>query len=1852
MAKPCRYQLPGTDTWMSESEFKKALNDGLIDQYVNDGVISIPNLKPKAATTPTAPVATEPAVETPAAPVAEVKEVKIPKNKKERIDAALKGTMVYHRVGDTIYESTPEQYNAALKEISETGSISNASNIGKKISKNQAPDPVLHGYAPNLEKISQEDAQYELGLRTKAETTAQPVAETKTESNEEKISRGADMLDKMSEEEMDNFIDDWFNDRIPREELPGGSDAIKLLEARKVAPKPMSKPKRLTIDNAFELSNEHGFIINIDGELYGLSKVEDPDATSDAEDKYGDPKEYVWVYSKIAEGIDGKTTETYTNDINEVIKDIKSSKVEPVAETKAEPTPVEPVAKEETPEYETTEVKPEGKTPEQIKQEWITVAKQSNGDYAIVEGRTGNQVVYKKNRKTGRWQGLTGKGEWVDVNDEMNAKANDAVNYTRKDKKIVILGTVKNGITSNDEFVYDFNTKEWKKRSEDGYLYGIGPELAAKAEQQFLKENPKRAAKNKAVDQAKQETRDAIGENMTPEIENTLNSKEFEDGVEVVEAPTAETETKKKPKKGNRHMATQRRGAAVGFAAGLIEQLEKVFPNLSRISGGLIVDQGAFDNIAGILGASPYAAALLHDGVIYLNPSVANGNTAFEEYAHVYLMAIEQINPSLYNRGLALVEQATEYIDEVVNDAEYAYIHGNKKYEDLSDSEKKKVQFEALSKMIADRAEKVFEDSRKAPIVTWIKELWQTIARVFKIGSLKLDLSRSSIDDYVKGIAKQLNRNSPISMINKDQLADLMDGDLSGVTVSRSVASPQSPASHWLRTNFFANKGLQENEAYRLKQARRDIQVWQNRVKDTVSDLNQAVKDYVKATGKNKVDVLLDVNQSLSDPVKRADWFSSDAQAEAMIKPVIESMRNQIDMLQAKLAASGLFNEDLTATITGNNDVYVNTSYYAFSGRNYKGDWMNLFSEAERNQILDWVYNGAYQTASKLNYKVSPTGGVEVTFQNGFGIETESLNFNNMDEFKQFLKDNAKLKLNGAPINLRKVKLGSGQGSLDFYAPMDISDAGIKFNANEAAIYGHLNEIVKDRESLSAFVHTQKSLTSSKAKSALKKKKNLDETYKLFLREIKDPATNYANTIAKQSEILYKGMMEQGIIDSGYLASKKASGNNTVLISDPGSRLRGYYVSPELNRFLNDRTPNLLDIVSAAPLNIFDRAKNKKMSTMGMAGDSLIGVATAASSLTKAYLTVLSIGSNAANYISGYFQLFKTGNMPFGMTSAMRALEQGFSSQKVFSKENSVAAVLNTVPTIIRAISNIANNSAMYNKGGVIGALSEDQKKYFGVSDFSQLTSQQKAKVLLEELTSTGVIGTNIDVEMLRELTETAFDNTIPAELVQGKIAQILGKAKQFKGDTWDAMTASYALSDSMFKAVMYLQEKQKNLDTYGSVLAKQGISPEVIEERMREKTAIDVRKQMPTYDRSPDIIKALSKFPLIGTFIQFDFQSKVNDKNIITDAIKMVSDSRQMRKEGYSEEANKLAYRSITKLSSLAITSTISYAIYNAVNAFISGFDDDDDEAMRSLMPEYRQYNMLLHLDNNKKGLHTYLDLSRIDPQTLYFKYFRALTEDGFDAMADELLKPYYTQDIFVGGLAETLMNLDKYGEASATIEKMSFIEKLEYFVSERILPSGVVGQVSKLLDAIEGGEASPGIDKDPRYELMNMYFGMKPRTVDIGKEYSSKIKFEHFDKIQGEHKVEFQDAKKELEKVQDQFDRRKTTKEKLNEAKMNLEEARVQANKDVADELKAARELTNKMRRLGYSDDEIRKILTDSDATRYMINILLDPSLKAEFDSEGKIGAGKPAKKPKKNSMYDNIYDVNYDNMYPSMY
>lgn len=352
MAKPCRYQLPGTDTWMSESEFKKALNDGLIDKFMTENNISVRGLKPKAVTTP---VEAQPTVETPVEPVAE----------------------------------------------------------------------------------------------TKAEPTqeAKP-AETKTEP-------------------------------LAKEETPKYES--------KETPKKMVAPGRTK--SAFD----RNFTVEVSADGTTATVQGEPIETADGR-TLTPPKETV----KITTNINGERVAV-------------TSKGDTVYLDRAK-------------EVEEKQVETKGKTRAEIEKEHLQLAKESNGGYAIVYSRTEDPLVFKLNKVTGRWQELNSKGEWVNANDNRNDQANDAVNYTRKDKKEVTL--------DGEKFFFDFKNKAWKKYSEDGSLSSIPKSLAEKIQKQFVKENPNRAPKSKEeikevigdiIDKAKFDTKNkAVSSLIPPNLWNKI----------------------------------------------------------------------------------------------------------------------------------------------------------------------------------------------------------------------------------------------------------------------------------------------------------------------------------------------------------------------------------------------------------------------------------------------------------------------------------------------------------------------------------------------------------------------------------------------------------------------------------------------------------------------------------------------------------------------------------------------------------------------------------------------------------------------------------------------------------------------------------------------------------------------------------------------------------------------------------------------------------------------------------------------------------------------------------------------------------------------------------------------------------------------------------------------------------------------------------------------------------------------------------------------------------------------------------------------------------------------------------
>jgi hypothetical protein len=110
-------------------------------------------------------------------------------------------------------------------------------------------------------------------------------------------------------------MDEDVRDNMEVGQVPGGSEAYNLYEAKKLLKKPSDKLKRVTDSNSFSLWQDWDYIANVDGEYFGVSKEEDPDATDDED-------AFVFSYARLDDPRNVKTT--YTSDVGVLMSDIRA----------------------------------------------------------------------------------------------------------------------------------------------------------------------------------------------------------------------------------------------------------------------------------------------------------------------------------------------------------------------------------------------------------------------------------------------------------------------------------------------------------------------------------------------------------------------------------------------------------------------------------------------------------------------------------------------------------------------------------------------------------------------------------------------------------------------------------------------------------------------------------------------------------------------------------------------------------------------------------------------------------------------------------------------------------------------------------------------------------------------------------------------------------------------------------------------------------------------------------------------------------------------------------------------------------------------------------------------------------------------------------------------------------------------------------------------------------------------------------------------------------------------------------------------------------------------------------------
>ncbi len=171
-------------------------------------------------------------------------------------------------------------------------------------------DPTRHAYfydRENMEPVVSADEAVQIGPLVLAKN---PVYGKKSDfafSKRQELRDAADAIAKMDPEVRDDTMIGDF---------PGAADGYMLYEARVLLKKPSEKLKRVNENNSFELWNRYDYVANVDGELFGVTKQEDPDEPDD---------ESKFVYSFAPLDDPFKDVTTTTDQTDELFKEMRAS---------------------------------------------------------------------------------------------------------------------------------------------------------------------------------------------------------------------------------------------------------------------------------------------------------------------------------------------------------------------------------------------------------------------------------------------------------------------------------------------------------------------------------------------------------------------------------------------------------------------------------------------------------------------------------------------------------------------------------------------------------------------------------------------------------------------------------------------------------------------------------------------------------------------------------------------------------------------------------------------------------------------------------------------------------------------------------------------------------------------------------------------------------------------------------------------------------------------------------------------------------------------------------------------------------------------------------------------------------------------------------------------------------------------------------------------------------------------------------------------------------------------------------------------------------------------------------------
>lgn len=348
---------------------------------------------------------------------------------------------------------------------------------------------------------------------------------------------------------------------------------------------------------------------------------------------------------------------------------------------------------------------------------------------------------------------------------------------------------------------------------------------------------------------------------------------------------------------------------------------------------------------------------------------------------------------------------------------------------------------------------------------------------------------------------------------------------------------------------------------------------------------------------------------------------------------------------------------------------------------------------------------------------------------------------------------------------------------------------------------------------------------------------------------------------------------------------------------------------------------------------------------------------------------------------------------------------------------------------------------------------------------------------------------TGADLKYLRHLKQLGVVYDTP---FAGEMARLMEDARMeelLSTDKGDAVRwfrkanqlaqGFYAFGDDFWKIIGFENEK--------AGLMKAGLSLQEAEAEAAKR----IRDTYPTYSMVGSGVRWLSRFPLAGTFVSFPAEIIRTSANMLrTVASDLKSDNPKLRELGMKRAAG------------MAFVSAAFWALA-ALSKSLAGVDDDEEEAIRDLAPEWQKNSTFLFAGRDEDGNLRYFDLSFLDPYGYWKRPITAMMrnqpwEESLASGLRGILEPFLGADIAAKAIFEAVANKKDSG-GKVFKEKDGAIDQAIDIADHlrKALQPGVVSNVERLINASQGVRKSSGQPYSMEDELVALV-GWRATTIE----------------------------------------------------------------------------------------------------------------------------------------------------------